>query len=130
MKNEKKIIHVRKSENIKHKKITSGLKDVEDGNIKKKLFFFFLLHFSYCSLCSAFSSYKEDLETKFGENPMMSKYLLIHFCSFLFFSFFLFFLLLAHILKSLYFDVKTWEFFFILFLSVRNWNYVWRLFSI
>ena len=46
----KKIIHVRKSENIKHKKITSGLKDVQEGN--KKLFF--LLHFS----CSAFPSYK------------------------------------------------------------------------
>ena len=48
---EKKIIHVRKSENIKHKKITSGLKDVEEGN--KKLFFY--ISFSFFS-CSAFPS--------------------------------------------------------------------------
>lgn len=52
MKNEKKIIHVRKSENIKHKKITSGLKDVEDRNIKKKLFFLpFTFLFLFSLLC-------------------------------------------------------------------------------
>ena len=46
----KKIIHVRKSENIKHKKITSGLKDVQEGNKKKVFFsftFLFALHFHF-----------------------------------------------------------------------------------
>lgn len=53
--------HVRKSENIKHKKITSGLKDVKEG-IKT---FFSSLSFSF----RLFSIFKEDLETKFGEIP-------------------------------------------------------------